>query len=128
MRTNSQATRNCILAGIGLASLLVYVLACTSFSPDDRQVLYPAFDAQHGGVSAMVYDLKTRKSEPVYVSVGLSMPVQTNRDGGLLRAQWFPDGKHILVACLGEHSGGLVLTVLPRGGGEPVRVLQIPKL
>ena len=53
-----------VLAGIGVASLLVYVLACsTAFSPDDRQVLYPSFDPQSGALSIALYDRNTGRSE-----------------------------------------------------------------
>jgi hypothetical protein len=126
MSTNSHTIRNSILSGIAMAALLVYVLACTSFSPDDRRVLFPAFDAQHGGVAAMVYDRKTRQIEQVFASVNPVVPGKTNRTISLLRPQWFPDGKHILVARQDQNSD-VELTVIPYGTHDPVRSLQLPK-
>ncbi|HLP78416.1 MAG TPA: hypothetical protein VK327_16045 [Candidatus Paceibacterota bacterium] len=118
--------RNSILAGIGLASLLVYVLACssTSFSPDDRKVLFPAFDVNHQGISAMVYNRKSHKTEQIYTLVKPVVPGKTNDSGELLRADWAPDGKHVLVA---SQPDGLSLTLVPYGVQEPVRQLLIPK-
>src|ERR1039457_3089425 len=119
MKTNR--TLHVLLAGIGCVSLLVYVLACsTAFSPDDRQVLYPSFDPQSGALSIAVYDRNTGHSEQIFSSIGSH--TDTNIHSACLRAEWLPDGKHILVA---EAEGGhrLSLFVVPRGGKEPVRHL-----
>jgi hypothetical protein len=111
-----------ILAGIGAGSLLIYVLACsTSFSPDDRQVLYPAYDPQSDSTCVALYDRKTGKSEILYTAAMLEEG--TNRHPALIRAEWLPDGKHILVGQNAENSG-LFLTILPRGVKEPVRQFQ----
>ena len=117
MKTNR--TIHVLLAGIGCVSLLVYVLACsTAFSPDDRQVLYPSFDPQSGALSIAVYDRSTGRSEQIFSSIGSH--TDTNLHSACLRAEWLPDGKHILVAEAKEHEG-LSLFVVPRGVKEPVR-------
>jgi len=114
-----------LLAGVGAVSLLLYVLACaTSFSPDDRQVLYPAFDPQSGATSVALYDRQTGHSETLFTAIGAE--VATNQQPVLLRAGWLPDGKHILIASA-VSDGGLNLLVLPRGGQEPVRQFTLPK-
>ena len=53
-------TRNTALALVGLLALSIYILACTSFSPDDTKVLYPAFDAPSGAIGMAVYDREAR--------------------------------------------------------------------
>src|ERR1039458_1033849 len=117
MKTNR--TIHVLLAGIGCVSLLVYVLACsTAFSPDDRQVLYPSFDPQSGALSIALYDRNTGRSEQIFSGIGSH--TDTNIHSASLRAEWLPDGKHILVAEAEEHDG-LSLFVLPRGGKEPIR-------
>jgi hypothetical protein len=117
MKTNR--TIHVLLAGIGVASLLVYVLACsTAFSPDDRQVLYPSFDPQSGALSIAVYDRSTGRSEQIFSGIGSH--TDTNIHSASLRAGWLPDGKHILVAQAEEHDR-LSLFVIPRGVKEPIR-------
>jgi hypothetical protein len=121
MKTNPSLQS--ILAAVGVGSLLIYVLACaTSFSPDDRQVLYPAFDPTSGASAVAVYDRKTGRSEILFSAAETA--AATNRRSALLRAGWLPDGKHVLIAST---TGGdaLDLLVLPRGAREPVRRLAI---
>lgn len=114
-----------ILAGIGAVSLLIYVLACaTSFSPDDRQVLYPTLDPRSGATGVAVYDRKTGRSETVFTAVAAD--TGTNQQPVLLRAGWLPDGKHILIASAMKNKG-LELVVLPRGVSEPVRHFSLPE-
>ncbi len=36
----TQTARNAGLALVGLLALTIYILACSSFSPDDTKVLY----------------------------------------------------------------------------------------
>lgn len=117
MKTNR--TPHIVLAGIACVSLLAYVLACsTAFSPDDRQVLYPSFDPQNGALSIAVYDRSTGRSEQIFSSIGSH--TDTNMHSACLRAEWLPDGKHILVAEA-EEKDKLSLFVVPRGGKEPIR-------
>jgi hypothetical protein len=112
-----------ILAGIGTGSLLIYVLACaTSFSPDDRQVLYPSFDPQSGAAAVALYDRRTARSEIIFSAAETA--AATNRHFVLIRAGWLPDGKHVLIASAAGNDG-LNLLVLPRGVKEPVRHFAI---
>ena len=114
-----------ILAGIGCVSLLIYVLACaTAFSPDDRQVLYPAFYPQSGALSIALYDRDTGRSEQIFS--GQEARTGTNLHSASLRAAWL-DAKHILVAEAGGKNS-LSLFVLPRGGREPVRQIILPDM
>ncbi len=111
-----------VLAVIASVSLLIYVLACTtSFSPDDRQVLYPTFDPPSGALGVALYDRESGRSETLYAAS--KMAVATNQHPLLMRAEWLPDGRHILVAQASKESG-LSLSVLPRGVSEPVRHLN----
>ena len=114
-----------ILAGIAVGSLLIYVLACaTSFSPDDRRVLYPSFDPQSGAAAVALYDRRTGRSEILFSAAETA--AATNQHAAPIRAGWLPDGKHILIAsAVGDD--GLDLLVLPRGVKEPVRHFSIPK-
>lgn len=113
------------LAGIAVGSLLIYVLACaTSFSPDDRQVLYPAFDPQSGAMAVAVYDRKTGRSETVFTAAETT--AATNQHSALIRAGWLPDGQHILIASVAGDVA-LDLLVLPHGATGPVRRLALPE-
>jgi hypothetical protein len=108
-----------ILAGIGAGSLLIYVLACaTSFSPDDRQVLYPSFDPQSGAAAVALYDRRTARSEIIFSAAETA--AATNQHSALIRAGWLPDGKHVLIASAAGDDG-LNLLVLPRGTNGPAR-------
>ena len=123
MKTNR--TLHVLLAGIAGGSLLVYVLACsTAFSPDDRQLLYPSFDPQSGALSIALYNRDTGRSEQIFSSVGTHD--DTNIHSACLRAEWLPDGKHIIIAEAEEHDG-LSLFVVPHGGKEPIRHLGSQK-
>jgi len=114
-----------LLAAFAAVSLLVYVLACaTSFSPDDRQVLYPTLDPQSGATGVAVYDRQTGRSETLFTA--LAADSATNLQPALLRAGWLPDGKHILIASAMKNKG-LDLLVLPRGVPEPVRHFSLPE-
>ena len=125
MPMKNKSLLNSILAGAGAVSLLIYVLACaTSFSPDDRQVLYPSFDPQSGGTAVACYDRQTGRSEIVFAAN--TADSATNRQPVLLRAEWLPDGKHVLTADA-VNDDGLELLVLPRGVNEPVRRFSLPK-
>ena len=112
------------LAGVAAVSLLIYVLACaTSFSPDDRQVLYPSLDSQTGATGVAVYDRKSGRSEMLFTAA--MADVATNQQPVPMRAEWLPDGKHVLIAeAVGDDL--LELLVLPRGVQEPVRHFALP--
>ena len=105
-RTSHQA-----LALVGLAALAAYILACTSFSPDDSKVLYPAFDASSGRVGVAMYDRETRRSQMVFLPVDVQGGV-TNADlPSVFRAQWL-DARRILVDWAGD---ALAEVSLPSG-------------
>lgn len=107
-----------VLAGIGCISLAIYILACsTSFSPDDSRVLYLAFDPDSGAQSVAVYDRENGSSETVFAALG---PREANGDPDIFRAQWLPDGKHVLVASAGK-GNGVEFFVIPYHINEPLR-------
>jgi len=118
--------RNSLLAAIGLAALLIYILACTSFSPDDSKVAYPAFDAKSGAVCVSVYDRKNGTSDEIFAVASIKDAQPSNREPCLLRPQWLPDGRHILVTFPEEKS--LTLAMLSYGVREPVRLFSLPEL
>jgi len=127
------AFRNSVLALVGLASLLIYVLACTSFSPDDSKVLYPTVDPKSGVLGVAVYDRASGKSELLFLPFGQVIDsLETHPI--LLRSQWLPEGRNVLVAWPDMESGGeakddgLNLAVLPFGGRGPTRLFFLPGL
>lgn len=114
-----------LLAGVGCAALLAYTLACkTSFSPDDTQVLYPAFDPASGASAVAVYDRATGRSDTLFAALPAGRQ-EASGDAVLMRAQWLCDGKHVLIAHAGPkgEDGKLCLQVLPRGVRDPIRDL-----
>lgn len=121
-----QTARNTALSLIALAALTIYILACTSFSPDDKKILYPAFHSS-GNIGVAIYDRDTRQSDLLFVPFHFAGG--TNESGAspaLLRAQWLPDGRNVLVAFASEGaSEELDLTVLPTEGRGPVRSFRI---
>ena len=119
-----KAYHQALLSSIGGLSLLAYILACggASFSPDDTQVLYPVFDPKSGDLGVAVYDRKTGLSEPVFTACRGS--AETKKEKLLLRAQWLPDGKNVLIAhTQPDNDKALSLLVVPRGAKAPVRNL-----
>lgn len=113
------------LSLVGLVSLAVYVLACTSFSPDDSQVLYPTYDTKAGDFGVGLYDRKTGKAETLFVA-------QQPASGGshdnfaLVRPQWLADGQHILVAWIRDAGHDVLdLAVLPRGQSGATRFIHL---
>ncbi len=123
---NRNSTRNTGLALLGLLALVVYILACTSFSPDDKQVLYPAFDA-NGALGLAVYDRETRQSEMLFVPA-FYRGNHTNAERCIVRGRWLPDGHHIAVAWAGtedDPDAQLHLAVMPTGGSGTLKVFSI---
>lgn len=115
--------RNRILAGIGLGALVVYVLACTSFSPDDSKVLFPAFGPRMGSQAIAMFNRKTKTTDTVFV---LSSPRAPMEEGFALRPQWTSDGKQILVAWGGEEKKDeLNVAVVPVEGRGPTRLFRL---
>lgn len=127
MKSNS--IRNAWFGLIGLAALVIYVIACTSFSPDGSKVLFPAFDAKSGQLAIGLYDRQSGKSENVFVAGPAGTTDGGKEPGALLRPLWLPDGKRALVVVDSEpddESGRLSLVVLPLGANGPVRLLWLP--
>lgn len=123
--------RNTILALAGLAALCVYILACTSFSPDDTKVLYPAFDNGNGAIGMAVYDREERRSEMLFLPVWYG-PGQSNAVAPkIMRSHWLADGRHILVAFgggEGNDDNSLDLALVPWGEHAPVKLFHVPNL
>lgn len=112
----------------GLAALAVYVVACTSFSPDDSQVLYPTYDPQAQSFGVGLYDRASAKATTLFTAQA-SPSDGSPGEAVLMRSQWFLDGGYILAAW--THDGDeqvLHLAVLPRGQSGTVRFIQIESL
>jgi hypothetical protein len=129
---NKPNTRNMALALVGLLALGIYILACTSFSPDDTKVLYPAFDPASGAVGMAVYDRETKGTEMLFLPHGYQ--VESNKlvaVPSLLRAAWLSSGREIVVSyCSNEKPkndhGSIGLALIPWGMRQPIRVLRLP--
>jgi hypothetical protein len=119
-----KTSRDVMLPLVGLLALLIYILACTSFSPDDKKILFPTFDA-NGAVAMAIYDRDTRRTEPLFVPV--SIEIGTNLAmPSILRGTWLPDGRNILVASASEGSKDqLDVTLVPAEGRGAVRSFRI---
>jgi hypothetical protein len=114
-------TRNSMLALVGLASLAIYVLACTSFSPDGTKILYPSYDPAITNFSVAIYDLNARKSETLFT---FSMPESKPT---FIRAQWLPDGKAAALLVWPDGDSGSLAVILPVSGRrQPTRFFVLP--
>ena len=127
---NAREKRNAALAFVGLLALSIYILACTSFSPDDTKVLYPAFDAASGAIGMAVYDREARASEMLFVPVGYE-GTETNATvaPGILRAQWLANGRDIVVVYTvpkSSNDDGLTVAVIPWGTRKPIKTFHVP--
>jgi hypothetical protein len=125
-------TRNVALALLGLLALSIYILACTSFSPDDKKVLYPAFDAPGGGIGMAVYDRETRASEMLFVPLTYqSGDSNSVAAPSILRAEWLGSGREIVVAYSApdSHDGdpdSLSVALIPWGVRKPTKIFRVP--
>jgi hypothetical protein len=118
---------NMTLSLVGLGSLLVYVLACTSFSPDDSKVLYLTMDAKSGMTAVAVYDRKAAKSEVLFEPFALNTNLEA--EPALLRPQWLEGGHDFLATWLvvGDNSQQPVnVAVLPFDRRGPARTFTLP--
>ena len=121
-------TRNAVLAAVGLLALTIYILACTSFSPDDRKVLYPTFDVPSGGIGMAVYDRETRSSEMLFLPVEYeSRDTNVVTAPSILRGAWLANGRDVAVAYAeaGKGSGShdtLNVALIPWGARKAVKV------
>ena len=122
------AVSNSTLALAGLGALLIYILACTSFSPDDSKVLYATVDARSGLTAIAVYDRKAGKSELLFEP--------STQDAGklaakpaILRPQWLEDGHSFLTAWVADSDDkALSLAVLPFDRRGPARTFLLTGL
>ena len=94
-----QTVLNLTPAMIGLGSLLIYVLACTSFSPDDSKVLYDTEDGKTGTTGVAVYDRKTGRSELLFQPFFLDAQ-ELDAQPAILRPQWLADGHSFLTTWI----------------------------
>jgi hypothetical protein len=127
---NTNNTRNAWFGLIGLAALVIYVIACTSFSPDGSKVLFPTFEAKTGHLAIGLYDRQSGKTENVFVAGAAGQTGEDKEAWALLRPLWSPDGKRALVlvdADREDENGKLSLVVVPLGAKEPVRLIWLPE-
>jgi len=117
----STRTRDAALTVIGLAAVLLYILACASFSPDDSKVLFPSNDPETGGTVLAVYD---RGAHTTRALLAFPPPSGDNNDGCVIRPAWTPDGSHV-VALWGDNDDEFRITVLPISGKGPMRMLVV---
>jgi hypothetical protein len=132
MNMNLAKYRDTFMALTGLGTLFVCILACTSFSPDDKQILYPTYDPKTRSLGVAVYDRAAQKSKVLLVSKVVPEP------GGkvqpvMMRPQWLADGKNVVVAWMlpqdsKDDGTALTLALLSVEGKEPVRLLHLAAL
>jgi hypothetical protein len=124
--------RNAALAFVGLVALSVYILACTSFSPDDTKVLFPSFDPASGAMGMAVYDRTTRTSEMLFVPVSYDTSASNAVIApSILRGQWLADGHDIVIASSVPKDNGkdcLAVDVVPWAARKPVRTFRVPEI
>jgi hypothetical protein len=119
------------VALIGLGSLLIYVLACTSFSPDDSKVLYPTVDANSGRPAVGVYDRKTGKSEILFQPIIQNLDELDFARICLLRPQWLDEGHSFLATWQSgteNQDTSLNLAVVPYDRPRATRTFQFSRL
>ena len=126
---NSRRTRNTFLALIGLAALFVCILACTSFSPDDKKILYPTFDPKTRSMGVAVYDRSLRESRILFTSKEM---LKQGREPQpvMMRSQWLAGGKNVVITWCPpgtskEDENVATFAMLPLEGKEPVRLLHL---
>jgi hypothetical protein len=123
----TQPKRNAILALIGLAALSVYILACTSFSPDDTKVLYPSFDAGGGAIGMAVYDRTTHRSEMLFTPVSYAADLTNGFAPVLIRGQWLGEGRNVVLGwAWDKNEDQLNVGVVPATGRGPTRLYRVP--
>jgi len=116
----STRTRDAALTVIGFAAVLLYILACASFSPDGSKVLFPSNDPKTGGTVLAVYDRGAHTTRAL-----LAFPPAPGNDGAyMIRPAWTPDGSHV-VALWGDNDDEFRITVLPISGKGPMRMLVV---
>ena len=129
----SSSSRNSLLAAVAVAGLAIYVLACTSFSPDDSQIAFPAVDGKTGEFGLSVFHRKTGRVEPVFSFSTVKNLATPRYEAQLLRPQWL-DNQRLLAAWPGNVEGGkgdsttLNVLLLPVEGKGVVRCWQMSEI
>jgi len=126
MKTNGEWRLGPALVGLG--SLLVYILACTSFSPDDSKVLYPTFDPKSGTTAVAVYDRTTAKSEILFEPQASG--INQKAKAVLLRPQWVQNGHGFLAIWDSSTNAGrssCSVAFVPFGRAGTPRIFPLPE-
>ena len=105
---------------LGIAGLMVYVLACApSFSPDGKKVAFPVLDYDNEQTSVFVYDINKNKFETVAEFKDPNHGGDSDDDMDIAYSvQWMPDGKQILI------NGASLIMILPVESEGPTRTFQ----
>jgi hypothetical protein len=122
---------NSTAALAGLGALLVYILACTSFSPDDSKVLYVTVNPQSGLTAVAVYDRKTAKSELLFEPSTRDVAGSGAAKPALMRPQWLDGGHDFLVNWMvgaDNDTEPLNLAVVPFDRRGPTRTIVLTNL
>jgi hypothetical protein len=122
---------NPMLPLAGLGALLIYILACTSFSPDDSKVLYLTVDARSGSPAVAVYDRKQAKSELLFEPFNQDVTNRIAAKPALMRPQWLDDGHSLLAAWVAgqdDSDQSLNLAVVPYDRRGPTRTFLLSNL
>ena len=120
---NPPVKQHSLLAAVAVVSLAIYVLACSSFSPDDSKVLFPAVDPKSGDLGVAVYDRKGGGTEQVFVVSQVEKGISRSSKPVLIRPQWMPDGKSMLVMWPDSVKGeALNIALVPYGRRGPTRM------
>lgn len=118
----AEPSLNGMLSFTALAALVICVLACTSFSPDDSKVLFSTYDPEAQAYGVGLYDRSTRTTATLFVPQ-VHQSDSSGGDPALIRAQWLADGRHILVSWGRDvEDDDLDLAVLPYGHVGPTRL------
>jgi hypothetical protein len=126
MRKPTVSNSTPVLAGLG--ALLIYILACTSFSPDDSKVLYVTVDAKSGLTAVAVYDRKPGKSELLFEPLSQDTGKLAAKPA-ILRPQWLEGGHNLLTAWVaGSDDKSLNLAILPFDRRGPARTFLMTDL
>lgn len=124
----AEPSLNGMLSFTALAALVICVLACTSFSPDDSKVLFSTYDPEAQAYGVGLYDRSTRTTATLFVPQ-VHQSDSSGGDPALIRAQWLADGRHILVSWGRDvEDDDLDLAVLPYGHVGPTRFIHLEGL
>jgi hypothetical protein len=112
--------RDSFLTLLGIAGLLVYVLACRpSFSPDGTKVVFPVVDNKARRTSIVLYDIKRKTLETMAVFASTKNTGEDKDEVLAYSVQWLPPGQHVLV------NGISLIMTLAVGSQSPARILTL---